>query len=922
MNALVHRSRRIMAALALFGLALSPLTAQAQEAATRAKKVVTVEGITEYQLDNGVRYLLFPDPSSATVTVNLTVFVGSRHEGYGETGMAHLLEHMLFKGSRLYPDVDRVLQQHGAQFNGTTWVDRTNYYETMPASEKNLEFAIKFEADRLLNSFIRREDLAKEMSVVRNEFEIGENNPEGILSQRMMAAAFEWHNYGQSTIGNRSDIERVPVDRLRTFYQKFYQPDNVLLVIAGKFDESKAHDFMQQYFAVLPRPRRQLEATYTEEPVQDGERFVTLRRVGTVPVVGLIWHTPAAAHPDCAAVQVLEEVLTAAPSGRLYKALVETRKATSVSGFAPAWHDPGILELSVRVSESSTPEEVREILLRELDNIQKTPVTQEEVDRARRRLLAVWERAFTKSKTIAIQISEWAGAGDWRLMFLHRDRISAMTAEHVNEAAHRYLRLSNRTVGLFLPTKADELARAAIPPAPDVQELVKDYRGGAALVKGEAFQPTPENIEKRVQRMQLPSGIKVALLPKKTRGEAVVANFTLHFGNEKSLKEYKIATDFLGALLLRGSKNHTRQQIQDELNKLGASLSASSSVGSLTFSIQAKRDTLPAVVDLLGEVLRQPTFPADEFDILKRSALQQLRKGLKEPNSLALNRLQRQLNHYPSDDVRYVPTLEEEIALTEKVTRDDVVKLYAEQVGGTVGELALVGDFEAPPILDKFRDLLADWEAETPYRRIGREANTRAAGSRERIATPDKQNAIYVAGYELAVKDTHPEYPALMLANYFLGGSGLNSVLFDRLRGKEGLSYGAGSQFYVDAEDEYGLFLIFAFCNPANISKVDSTTLAVLQQVHKGGINDEQLLEAKKGYLQGQQVMRANDAQLAALLRVGLYLNRTFDYYAEIERCITNLSVADVNGALQRLIQPARLVVIQAGDLTEQESSK
>ncbi|MEO2035874.1 MAG: pitrilysin family protein, partial [Planctomycetaceae bacterium] len=202
--------------------------------------VRSIEGITEYQLENGLQILLLPDVSRPTVTVNLTVLVGSRNEGYGEAGMAHLLEHMLFRGTPTHDDIPRLLKERGAEFNGTTWLDRTNYYETMPASEKNLEFALALEADRMINSSILKEDLDAEMTVVRNEFERGENSPFRVLMQRMMGAAFEWHNYGKSTIGNRADIERVPVENLREFYRRFYQPDNAVLVIAGQFDAEQA----------------------------------------------------------------------------------------------------------------------------------------------------------------------------------------------------------------------------------------------------------------------------------------------------------------------------------------------------------------------------------------------------------------------------------------------------------------------------------------------------------------------------------------------------------------------------------------------------------------------------------------------------------------------------------------------------------
>ena len=270
----------------LLALALASLPCPAADTPA-PRKIATVEGITEYLFENGLRLLLFPDQSQSKVTVNMTVLVGSRHEGYGETGMAHLLEHLVFKGTPRHPNVPKALQEHGAQFNGSTSGDRTNYYETLTATDVNLEFAIGLEADRLVNSFVRKEDLLSEMTVVRNEFERGENSPARVLQQRISAVAFDWHNYGKSTIGNRSDIERVPIENLREFYRKFYRPDNVVLVVAGKFEEAKALGLVQKHFGVIPRPERKLTPAWTEEPAQDGERMVTLRRVGVVPSVGV-----------------------------------------------------------------------------------------------------------------------------------------------------------------------------------------------------------------------------------------------------------------------------------------------------------------------------------------------------------------------------------------------------------------------------------------------------------------------------------------------------------------------------------------------------------------------------------------------------------------------------------------------------------
>ena len=293
-------TRSPLAALAILALlATAPLMAQ------EVTRVTEVEGITEYSLDNGLRFLLFPDASKPSATVNITYYVGSRHEAYGETGMAHLLEHLVFQGTPDHPDITEELTERGARPNGTTSYDRTNYFATFPATEDNLEWALDFEADRMVNSFIAAEDLDSEMTVVRNEFERGENSPSRILMQRMRASAFEWHNYGKSTIGNRSDIERVPLPRLRGFYRKYYQPDNAILVVAGQFEDAKALALINKYFGSIPRPKRELDKTYTDEPAQDGERSVTLRRVGDVAMAGLVYHVPAAAHPDFAAVDVL-----------------------------------------------------------------------------------------------------------------------------------------------------------------------------------------------------------------------------------------------------------------------------------------------------------------------------------------------------------------------------------------------------------------------------------------------------------------------------------------------------------------------------------------------------------------------------------------------------------------------------------------
>jgi zinc protease len=910
----------LLAALVLCSLALFPPLARSGEKVAPAKweKVATVEGITEYRFPaNGLRVLLFPDPAASTVTVNMTVLVGSRHEGYGETGMAHLLEHMLFKGSKNFPNMDKALQEHGANrtANATTSVDRTNYYETMPATDKHLEFGIRFQADQLVNAFIKREDLAKEMTVVRNEFEQGENSPATILNQRMMAVAYEWHNYGKSVIGNRSDIERVPIDNLHAFYRKYYRPDNVVLIVAGKFDEEKALGYISKHFGAIQRPARPLDRTYTDEPAQDGERVVVLRRVGKVPLVGAMYHTPATTHPDNATMDVVTVLLTSQPRGRLYKALVETKKATGVGGGNTSWHDPGVLELVAMVNTGTKPEEVRDTLLDLVENFATSKITEEEVALAKRKLLASFERTVADSRTLAAELTEWAAAGDWRLFFIHRDRIAKVTVKDVQQVAEKYLRRSNRTLGMYLPT--EQVARTAIPPAQSVAELVKEYKGRKSVALGEKFDPTPANIEARVKRLTLPSGIKVALLPKKTRGETVVGQLVLHFGNEESLKGQTTAASFLGRMMMRGTQKFTRQDIADQLDKLAAQLSAGSGAGQLSFGFQAKRDTLPKVLDLLGEVLRNPTFPESELGILQRAARQSLVEAQSDPSSLASNALSRHLNPYPKDSLFYVPTLPEAVERVDAVTRDQVAKLYREQIGAQAGELVIVGDFDADAVLKQVRGFLEGFKTQVPYRRVAKTANTKTPGGDLAIPTPEKESAIIRGGYLFPMKDTAPDYPALLIGNYITGSSGLNSRIFGTLRNQEGLSYGAGSSVAVDSRDHYAAFTISAEVNPAGIKKADKVIRDVLANLLKDGVTESEVAEAIKGLLQDRKVGRASDAGLAGQLRAGLELGRTMEFAADLEKRLAAVTVADVNRALRAYITPGRLFIVHAGDFNK-----
>ncbi len=903
-----------MVVLSLLTSQLGLLSAFAQENKSTIKEVTSIENITEYKMDNGLKILLYPDPSTSKVTVNATVFVGSRHEGYGEGGMAHLLEHMVFKGTKLHPDIPKALKDRGAIMNGTTWVDRTNYFETLSSEGDNLEFAIRLEADRLFNSFIRREDLLSEMTVVRNEFERGENDPVGILSQRMLSAAYDWHNYGKSTIGNRADIERVPIDKLQGFYKKYYRIDNIMLVIAGNFKKEQALALIGKYFGPIQKPDTPLESTYTEEPPQDGQRQVVLRRVGKVGAVGVVYHTPSSSHPDFPALDILEEVLTSQPSGILYKTMVLGKVATSVSGYAFGWHDPGVFEIMASVDGTADIDKTRSLLLETIEKFRASPVDKTEVERAKTKFARSRSLLMSDSNRIGISLSDWAAKGDWRLFFLFRDLITKVTPEDVQRVAQTYLTQNNSTVGTYYPT--DKAERIKIPASPDLNALLKDYKGGQVMAQGEFFDPSVENIIQSTTTGTLSPNIKYAYLPKKTRNQVVTISIDIHFGNDKDLAEKNSASAIMPLLLTRGTQKKTRQEIEDTMAKLQAQWRISGSSGELQISILCRKDAVNGVLELLHEVLHEPAFSSEELEIIKRQSKDLLEKNKTEPGALANRLLQRKLSPYPNTDVRYTPTFEESAERLNKLTIEDIKDLYKNIFGVGEAEVVAVGDFDPQSVSGHAKKIL-DLKSKVAFKKIEKTAKTADKGEKLIIDTPDKENAMFMSGIVFPLKDSDPDFVGLAMADFIIGSGSLSSRLGNRVRQKEGLAYGVRSGFDADAEDLSARFMVMASCNPSKIKNVDVAVFDEIKKFIDAGIDATEFAEGQKAFLAQMKIERTTDSRLASILAENLTANRSMEFYKSLELKIKNLTSKEVVDAFKKHVTADKMITIWAGDFNK-----
>ena len=890
--------------------------AAAKSAVTPAKvvlpeKVTSVEGITEYKLANGLRVLLYPDQSKPTVTVNVTYLVGSRHENYGETGMAHLLEHLLLKGSPKFPNLAKEYNEHGARFNGTTWIDRTNYFELLQATDDNLKWALEMEADRMVNSFIAKKDLDSEMTVVRNEYESGENSPFAVLLKRMQSIAYDWHNYGNSTIGNRSDIENVKIENLQAFYRRYYQPDNAVLLVAGKFDEAKALRMIGQYFGAIPKPARELPKLWTVEPTQDGERSFTVRRKGDIQIVLLGYKVPSALHSDADAMGFINYALGDSPTGRLHKALVESGKAAQIVAFPLAGRDSSLHLIGAAVKKGEAIEPVQAELIRIVESFAQMPMSDEELARAKKSFANAAELALNNHENIGIQMSEYIALGDWRLFFHGRDRAETMTAAQVAEVAAKYYRRDNRVVGLFQPEDAPQ--RAEIPAAPAVADVLKDFKGKQATSVAEAFDPSNVNIDARTRRIEV-GGLKVALLSKKTKGETVNLGMRLRSGDEKSLFGKGTIGSMTGQMLSRGTGKFTRAQLADEYDKL----KVAGGVNGLSANFQTTRSNLVAAIKLAAHVMREPGFPESEFEQLKKQTLTGIESQKSDPQALAGVALAKHFNIFPRGDLRYASSFEEAEEDAKAVTLQQVKDYHKTFYAAAKGEIAIVGDFDEAAVTQAIREAFGDWKGGVPYVRFSNPYRDIAPANRA-LETPDKENATFSARVNVNMNEDDPDYAALFLANHIMGGgaAGFDSRLMARIRVKDGLSYGVGSGLSVPSTDRGASWRAGAIAAPQNIAKVEAAFKEELARALKDGFTAAEVTAAKSGALQNRLQSRAQDAALAGGWVNNLDLGKTFAWSKQFEDKISSLTAEEVSAAFRKHVDPDKITIVKAGDFAK-----
>ncbi len=869
--------------------------------------VRTVGGIAEYKLDaNGLQVLLLPVKTAPVATFMVTYHVGSRNEVTGTTGATHLLEHLMFKGSTkhdrsLGTGYDQVLERVGAETNATTWLDRTNYYSTVPMNA--LPLLIEVEAERMRNLSLREEDRRPEMTVVRNEFERGENKPMDALSKEIWAAAFQAHPYHHDTIGWRSDIERVPIEKLRAFYDTFYWPDNATATVIGDFDPAEALAAIREHYGAIPKSPHPLPQLYTEEPEQSGQRRVLLKRSGEIGIVALAHKIPQATHEDWPAIQVFSSILTYGKTSRCYRALTDKNLTIEVDGEARFTHDPSLHVTAAYLNNGVKHEDVERKLVAEIEKIKTSGVTAGEVQTAIAGFLARRAYARDGSFSLASELNECIAVGDWTLYASLEAKIKAVTPAEVQRVAKKYFIEDHSVAGWFVPvqTKSDDQPK-------DVSAKEEAFQPKEVLAPQPLATPLGDipsaDLAHRVARERV-AGMDVLVCPGVAKD---IVHVVISVPAGEAASSNRAVAHVVAGMLERGTKKHDQFAFADLLEKVGASIVSKIKIDTVEFSVKCLSKDMPLVISLLAEQLRTPAFLPEELAKLKKEMADSFQQTLESTDTQAAIAFSRAV--FPKGHPSRQNTVPEMLADLEKVKLVDVRSFHAANYGPRDSHLIAVGDFDAAALQSETAKAFDGWKAQAERKQTTGTASD-SPGGEVFFPMPDKASVTIIIGQPSGLSARDPDWLALNVGTKVLG-EGFISRLIGNVRDREGLTYGIHA---VMDDDSYrpGQWAIQGTFAPALLEKGIASTRRELEGWCKDGITADELAYRKSAMAGAFTISLETTEGLAERLLVCVERGFDIKWLDEFPAKINALTLNEVNAAIKKHLDPAKMVTVKAG---------
>ncbi len=898
--------------------------------------IKTVQGISEYRLDaNGLTVLLLPDHSAPAVTMMVTYRVGSRNESYGTTGATHLLEHLMFKGTHehnrdLGTGYDQLLEKTGAITNATTSLDRTNYFQTI--GSQDLPLAIMLEADRMRNLRLREDDRRPEMTVVRNEYERGENNPAQALAKEIWATAFLAHPYHHSTIGWRSDFEKVPIEKLKEFYDTFYWPNNATVTIIGDFDPAEALKLVKKYYGSIPKSPQAIPSVYTEEPPQTGPRRVMVQRPGELGEVVIAQKIPRARSADYAALRVLGMILSDGRNSRFYKALTDKNLTTNVDAYPEFNRDPSLFFIDAELTPGTKHEDVEKIILSEIERTQKDGVTADEVAAAIAKYTASTAYSRDGSMAMAFALNECIAVGDWTLYYALEEAVKKVTADDVQRVAKKYFSEDQRTTGWYIPRNEPPAEHAETASdetdAADTRSDEKPDDAAVAEASGAAKAGTRSSAQAKSAASVEPSRPAVPaakIAPRIVRSKAADIDLLICPTGVKdvvtingTMPAFNPTTPILGELtaemLERGTKKHDADTIAALLDKVGAQIQFSYETGSIRFAARCLKKNRSQVIALLAEQLREPTFPSDEFEKLRTQKLaeaQQLRESTDAQASIAFRR-----TVFPAGHPQYRMTADERIAALKKISVDDIKEFHQKYFGANYATMVVVGDVEPAPIQADVKKSFANWSGgqslpAPPGPVVIKDAKELT------VNVPGKKSVTVIMGEPTGLRFADPDFLPLSVGTNVLG-RGFTGRLLSTVRDTEGLTYGIGADLVGSGKLDQA-WVINATFAPSLLKQGLASTNRELTKWHREGITAAELDYRKNSLAGAHRVGLATSSGLAEMILATVRRGLELSWIDEYPKQVDALSLKQVNGAIKRYINPEKFVTVRAGTFSGEE---
>ena len=881
------------------------------------EQVESFRGLTQYRLkSNGMTILLAQDRSSPVFTFMVVYRVGSRNEAPGNTGSAHLLEHMIFNKStenfgraRGHKTFQEVLYEAGADAgssNMTTWYDRMNGYSTLPSDK--LELAMKIEADRLGRGLILDSERQSEMSVVRNEFEIGENNPVQALFKATVAAAITAHPYHWSTIGYRSDIEGVTTEKLKEHYKTYFWPNNAEAILVGDFDVERALALFDREFGGFKRSPHEIPKVITTEPPQEGERRVQVRRPGTLGLVMMGYMRPGALHPDYITVEVLSSILADGVNSRLYRALVDTGLATNVGSFNFLLQDPYPLIVNATLAPGKTHQEVEAAIKAAVADVVAKGVTDAEVKRAQQQIEVSVIRARDGTYNFARTLGEAVASSNWKKFLTYVDEVKAVGAADIQRVAARYLVADQTTVGWFIPAQVGKRPEMAnVPPAttpPPAIDVASDAKPVAAPVK--------RSFASRTVRKVLANGIILDVVENRAVPTVAIRGIAVA-GNTAAPPGKPALAALTAKMLQRGTVTRTKEQIGALLDDVGATRAYAIALNETAINANGMARDLPLLLDVISDELRNPAFGAEELAKAKKELETDYLRADDNTSQRALERLSQLV--YPREHPYHFHGRAEKVASVAAITEAELREFHRARYTGANIILAVVGDVDAAKTVALVEKALGGIArgARLSFSKVAR-VSPPATAVREPVTMRGKANMNLVFGTASGLRRLDPDYEAALVANAALGQTALSSRLGRRVRDTEGLSYHLYSRYaYSDELD--GLWFTDVNVAPQNLAKAMKSAREVIDQYVREGATDAEV-EAQKSFFAGNyQVNLGSNAGIANALVQAEKLGFGPRYLDEYPGRIRAVTTAQANAAMKKYFAADRLNVIVAGDL-------